>query len=44
MISLMNHKRRRTPIGVDIGENGVRAVQITRNDGQYSVSSTALAE
>ena len=33
MRALTRHRRRRTPIGLDIGESGVRAVQLLRSEG-----------
>jgi len=44
MKSLTNRKRRRTPIGLDVGESGVRAAQLLRSGTQYTVEGLTQAE
>ena len=44
MVSLIGRRTKRTFIGLDIGEHGVRAVQLTRTGDKYTVSNVALSE
>ena len=44
MPSLKVRERKSSPIGVDIGETGVRAAQVTANSGLYTVTHTARCE
>lgn len=41
---MLNGQRKRTPIGLDIGARGVRAVQLMRADDRYVVSTAAVHE
>ncbi len=40
----MGGRRKRTPIGLDIGASSVRAVRLTREGDRFAVSSAALTE
>lgn len=44
MALVLNRKRQRTPIGLDIGSTGVRAAQLRDTGGGYAVSGAALRE
>ena len=41
---MLSRRNRRTPIGVDIGENGTRTVQLVRNGDHYAVAHAARCE
>lgn len=44
MVSLLDRKRRRTWIGLDVGSTGVRAVQLLRSSSAYTLSASAVHE
>jgi Tfp pilus assembly PilM family ATPase len=44
MTTLMKRTRRRTPIGVDIGSTGVRAVQLVRTGERFDVLRSAASD
>lgn len=44
MVLQLGRIRRRTPIGLDIGSGGVRAIQLVRSSDRYTVASAAAAE
>lgn len=44
MKSLTGHRRTRTPIGLDIGESGVRAVQLLHTEHRYTVECLTYSD
>ncbi len=44
MVSLLTRRNRRTPIGIDIGAGGVRAIQMVRSSDRYTVATVAATE